>query len=135
MKNKYNTPVTCILCSFSARDTRRLSSHMSWLHKGSKDLWCNSCNIIVENLADHFKEYHKDDLKCPLCSKIVKTLSHFMEHLSYHMDHHSRKMSSKKRGYLEEAFSEQQVEQNSKSHLCQHCGKIFRWNFAFFKFF
>nr|CAH7765359.1 unnamed protein product [Callosobruchus chinensis] len=129
MKNKYNSPVTCILCSFTARDTRRLSSHMSWLHRGSKDLWCQTCNSLVVNLPDHLKQYHKDDLKCPLCSKIVKTLSHFMGHISFHTDNHTHKVSSstcnKRHDDLEEAIKEQLVEQDSKSHLCQHCGKIF----------
>ncbi|VEN37122.1 unnamed protein product, partial [Callosobruchus maculatus] len=129
MKDKHNRPATCILCSFTAKDARRLSAHMSWLHKDSKNLWCHSCNSLVENLPDHLKEYHKDDLKCPLCSKTVKTLSHFMEHVSYHTDRQSKKVSSatcnKNCEDSEDAIKERLDDQNSKSHLCQHCGKIF----------
>uniref|UniRef100_A0AAR5PRS2 Protein krueppel n=1 Tax=Dendroctonus ponderosae TaxID=77166 RepID=A0AAR5PRS2_DENPD len=76
--------VDCALCRFVAVSSRSLSTHITRVHPEVKGKWCSKCNQPFEDLQEHIFEAHREDLKCPFCSRIQSNMGHFVEHLASH---------------------------------------------------
>ncbi|KAH1018146.1 hypothetical protein HUJ05_005962 [Dendroctonus ponderosae] len=76
--------VDCALCRFVAVSSRSLSAHITRVHPEVKGKWCSKCNQPFEDLQEHHSEAHREDLKCPFCSRIQSNMGHFVEHLASH---------------------------------------------------
>ncbi|CAG9831021.1 unnamed protein product [Diabrotica balteata] len=120
---KFYEAKECLFCSFTGMNNRTLSLHMTKNHGDIKEKWCRKCNKIEDNLSEHIKTVHKDELKCSFCDKKCKSSSHLVEHLLSHSANPQFTCQTCQKNFV----SERQLKAHNKIHkvTCEVCSKTF----------
>ncbi|XP_050501880.1 zinc finger protein OZF-like isoform X2 [Diabrotica virgifera virgifera] len=120
---KFYEAKECLLCSFTGINNRTLSLHMTKNHGDIKEKWCRKCNKIEENLSEHIKTVHRDELKCSFCGKKCRSSTHLVEHLLCHSANPQFTCLTCQKNFI----SERQLKSHTKIHkvTCEVCSKTF----------
>ncbi|XP_060533813.1 zinc finger protein 675-like isoform X2 [Cylas formicarius] len=126
IRETFNKHVTCICCNFIATNSRSLSVHMTRIHRELKDLWCSSCNQFVNDLLEHGRQEHSEDLRCPFCLKIMSNMSHLMEHVASHSERiHKCFICQKSFISARNLKKHKEIHDKDKSFRCKVCHRNF----------